>query len=75
MLNPHTFLVILPETNYQSAASLLKKFNEEPHLSLFAKGDGRPVSFSVGLTEWSKGDTTQAMLQALRDDIDLTAVM
>ncbi|AFT68112.1 GGDEF domain-containing protein [Cycloclasticus sp. P1] len=75
MLDPHTFLVILPETNYQSAASLLKKFNEEPHLSLFAKGDGRPVSFSVGLTEWSKGDTTQAMLQALRDDIDLTAVM
>jgi hypothetical protein len=62
----------LPETDYQSAAALLKKFNEEPHLSLFSKGDGRPLSFSVGLTEWSKGDTTKKMLQNIRQDVDLT---
>ena len=75
MLDRHTFLVILPETNYQSAAALLKKFNEEPHLSLFSKGDGRPLSFSVGLTEWSKGDTTKKMLQNIRQDVDLTMVL
>jgi len=72
MLDKHTFIVILPETNYSSAVTLLKKFNGEPHLSLFSKGDGRPLSFSVGLTEWSKGDTTKTMLQNIRQDIDLT---
>ena len=75
MLDRYTFLVILPETDYQSAAALLKKFNEEPHLSLFSKGDGRPLSFSVGLTEWSKGDTTKKMLQNIRQDVDLTMMM
>lgn len=75
MLDRHTFLVILPETDYQSAATLLKKFNEESHLSLFSKGDGRPLSFSVGLTEWSKGDTTKKMLQNIRQDVDLTMMM
>jgi len=75
MLDRDTFLVILPETDYQSAAALLKKLNGEPHLSLFSKGDGRPVSFSVGLTEWSKGDTTKKMLQNIRQDVDLTMMM
>ena len=75
MLDRQTFLVILPETDYQSAATLLKKFNEEAHLSLFSKGDGRPLSFSVGLTEWSKGDTTKKMLQNIRQDIDLTMIL
>ncbi|ORU92646.1 MAG: diguanylate cyclase [Cycloclasticus sp. symbiont of Bathymodiolus heckerae] len=75
MLDKNTFLVILPETDYQSAASLLNKFNEEPHLALFSKGDGRPLSFSVGLTEWSKGDTTKKMLQNIRQDVDLSMMM
>jgi len=75
MLDRQTFLVILPETDYQSAATLLKKFNEEAHLSLFSKGDGRPLSFSVGLTEWSKGDTTKKMLQNIRQDIDLAMIL
>ncbi|MEW4983566.1 MAG: GGDEF domain-containing protein [Cycloclasticus sp.] len=75
MLDRHTFLVILPETDYSSAVALLKKFNEEPHLSLFSKGDGRPMSFSVGLTEWAKGDTTPKMLQNTRQDVDLTMMM
>lgn len=72
MLDKHTFLVILPETNYPSALTLLKKFNSDQHIALFSKGDGRPVSFAVGLTEWSKGDTTKKMLQNIRQDIDLT---
>lgn len=72
MLDRQTFLVILPETDYQSALTLIQKFNNEPHLAIFAKGDGRPLSFSVGLTEWSKGDTTQKMLQNIRQDVDLT---
>ena len=75
MLDRHTFLVILPETDYSSAVALLKKFSEEPHLSLFSKGDGRPMSFSVGLTEWAKGDTTPKMLQNTRQDVDLTMMM
>ncbi|HIF18395.1 MAG TPA: GGDEF domain-containing protein [Cycloclasticus sp.] len=75
MSDKTTFLVILPETNYDAAASLLRKFNEEPHLALFAKGDGRPLSFSVGLTEWSKGDTTKKMLQNIRQDVDLTMMI
>jgi GGDEF domain-containing protein len=72
MLDKYTFLVILPEMNYESAAEMLKDFNSEQHLSLFSKGDGRPLSFSVGLTEWSKGDTTKKMFQNIRQDIDLT---
>lgn len=75
MSDKHTFLVILPETNYKAAASLLKKFNGEQHLSLFAKGDGRPLAFSVGLTEWAKGDTTKKMLQNIREDVDLTIMI
>jgi len=75
MLDKHTFLVILPETDYQSAAALLNKFNEDPHLALFSKGDGRPLSFALGLSEWSKGDTTQKMLQNIRQDIDLSMML
>ncbi len=71
MLDSQTFLVILPETDYQSASTLLNKFQGEQHLSLFAKGDGRPLSFSVGLGEWSKGDTTSKMLQNIRQDVEL----
>lgn len=74
MLDQHTFLVILPETGYKSAASLLKKFNAEPHLSLFSSGDGRPLSFSIGLTEWKKGDVAAKMLKNIQEDIDLTVV-
>jgi GGDEF domain-containing protein len=75
MTDKNTFLVILPETNYESAATLLKKFNGEPHLALFAKGDGRPLSFSMGLTEWSKGDMAKKMLQNIRQDVDLTMMI
>jgi GGDEF domain-containing protein len=75
MLDKNTFLVILSETDYQAAASLLNKFNEEPHRALFSKGDGRPLSFSVGLTEWSKGDTTKKMIENIRQDVDLTMMM
>jgi len=74
MLDQHTFLVILPETNYESAASLLKKFNAEPHLSLFSSGDGRPLSFSMGLVEWKKGDVAEKMLKNIQQDVDLTVV-
>jgi len=74
MLDQYTFLVILPETNYQSAASLLKKFNTEPHLSLFSSGDGRPLSFSLGLVEWKKGDVAAKMLKDIQQDVDLTVV-
>lgn len=71
MLDKHTFLVILPETDYSSASTLLNKFQGDPHLALFSKGDGRPLSFSVGLTEWGKSDTTSKMLQNIRQDVDL----
>jgi len=71
MLDNHTFLVILPETDYQSASTLLNKFQGEQHLALFSKGDGRPLSFSVGLSEWNKGDTTSKMLQNIRQDVEL----
>jgi len=75
MLDKQTFLVILPETDYESAAALLNKFNEESHLALFSKGDGRPLSFALGLTEWSKGDTTKKMLQNIQQDIDLSMML
>ncbi|PCI72452.1 MAG: GGDEF domain-containing protein [Piscirickettsiaceae bacterium] len=71
MLDKHTFLVILPETGYSSASTLLNKFQGDAHLALFSKGDGRPLSFSVGLAEWNKGDTTSKMLQNIRQDVDL----
>jgi len=74
MLNEHTFLIILPETNYESAASLLKKFNAEPHLSLFSSGEGRPLSFSIGLVEWKKGDVATKMLNHIQQNVDLTVV-
>jgi len=74
MLDQYTFLVILPETNYESAVSLLKKFNTEPHLSLFSSGDGRPLSFSIGLVEWKKGDVAAKMLKSIQQDADLTVI-
>jgi GGDEF domain-containing protein len=66
MSDKSAFLVILPATNYEAAATLLKKFNDEKPLALFARDDGRPLSFSVGLTEWSKDDTTKKMRQTIR---------
>ena len=75
MLDKSTFLVILPETDYQSAMSLLSKFNGLEHKALFAKEDGRPSSFSIGLTEWSKGNDTEKMLQNIRQDVDLTLMI
>ncbi|OUR83523.1 GGDEF domain-containing protein [Cycloclasticus sp. 46_120_T64] len=74
MLDSQSFLVILPETDYQSAASLLKKFNDEPHLALFSSDDEKPLSFSIGLTEWRKGDVATKMLKNLQQDVDLTVV-
>jgi len=75
MLDKNTFLVILPETDYQSAMSLLSKFNGLDHKSIFAKEDGRPSSFSIGLTEWIKGNDTKKMLQNIRQDVDLTLMV
>lgn len=75
MLDKNTFLVILPETDYSSSLSLLSKFNGFEHKAIFAKEDGRPSSFSIGLTEWSKGDDTPKMLQNTRQDVDLTLVI
>jgi len=75
MLDKNTFLVILPETDYQSAISLLSKFNGPEHKALFSKEDGRPSSFSIGLTEWSKGNDTKKMLQNIRQDVDLTLMI
>jgi len=74
LLDPHSFLVILPETNYDSALSLLNKFNTEPHLALFSSGDGRPLSFSMGLTEWKKGDVAVSMLKKIQYDVDVSVV-
>lgn len=75
MLDKNTFLVILPETDYASAMSLLNKFNSTEHRAIFAKGDGRPSSFSIGLTEWKKGEDTSKMLQNIRQDVDLTLLI
>ena len=72
MLDRHTFLVILPETDYKASLTLLNKFNSEAHLALFSTDKGAPLSFSVGLAEWTKGDSTQKMLQNIRQDVDLT---
>lgn len=75
MLDKNTFLVLLPETDYPSAMSLLNKFNSPEHRALFAKDDGRPSSFSIGLTEWKKGEDTSKMLHKIRQDVDLTLLM
>ncbi len=75
MLDKKTFLISLPETNYASAIKLLKKFNEAQHLALFAKGDGRPLSFSIGVAAWAKGDTAAKMLHNTRQDVDLAALL
>ncbi len=75
MLDKRTFLISLPETNYSSAIKLMKKFNGEQHLALFAKGDGRPLSFSIGLAAWAKGDTAAKMLQNAQQDVDLVGFL
>lgn len=75
MLDKNTFLVILPETDYQSSVSLLAKFHGSDHLALFSKDDGRPSSFSIGLTEWVKGDDTKSMLHNIRQDVDLNLMV
>ena len=74
MLDSQCFLVILPETDYPSAASLLKKFNDEPHLALFSSEEAKPWSFSIGLTEWRKGDVATKMLKNLQQNVDLTVL-
>ncbi len=74
MLDNKTFLISLPETNYASALKLLKKFNGEQHLALFAKGGGRPLSFSIGVAAWAKGDTAVKILHKTRQDVDLAAL-
>ena len=75
MLDKRTFLISLPETNYSSAIKLIKKFNGEQHLALFAKGDGRPLSFSIGVAAWAKGDTAEKMLHNAEQDVDLAALL
>lgn len=71
MLDDETYLIILPETNFEAATQLLKKFTHSSHLGLLASLDKEQNSFSVGLTEWQKGDDAKKMLHRIQQDIDL----
>lgn len=72
MLDDETYLIILPETNFEAATLLLNKFNSPAHLGLLNNLDPGASLFSVGLTEWQKGDDARKMLQRIQQDIDLT---
>ena len=71
MLDDETYLIILPETNFEAATQLLKKFTSATHMGLLTSLNRDKDLFSVGLTEWQKGDDARKMLQRIQQDIDL----
>lgn len=75
MLDDDTYLIILPETNFEAATQLLKKFSSDTHIDLLHGIATTRQPFSVGLTEWQKGDDAKKMLQRIQQDLDLNLVL
>lgn len=75
MLDDNTYLIILPETTFEAALLLLNKFNSDEHRELIRHLHATQHGFSVGLTEWTKGDDSKKMLQRIQQDIDLSMMI
>jgi len=59
------FVLLLPETTYESAETLVKKLN-----SSLKKASLDSITISYGISQWQKGDDVQLFLSRAANDMD-----